>query len=100
MQAHQLPIAVLNACQSGKQVGAQETSLGSRLMAAGVQLVVAMGYSVTVSAAALLMQTLYGALLDGQPLAQAIRRGRLALYNDKGRRAAYDQTIQLEDWLL
>jgi hypothetical protein len=100
LQAHQLPIAVLNACQSGKQVGAQETSLGSRLMAAGVQLVVAMGYSVTVSAAALLMETLYGALLDGQPLAQAIRRGRLALYNAKGRRAAYDQTIQLEDWLL
>ncbi len=56
---HRIPIAILNACQSGKQVGASETSLGSRLMQAGVQLVLAMGYSVTVSAAELLMKTLY-----------------------------------------
>jgi hypothetical protein len=49
---HQVPIVILNACQSGKQVGAQETSLGSRLMQAGVQLVLAMGHSITVSAVA------------------------------------------------
>jgi hypothetical protein len=38
---YQIPIAILNACQSGKQVGeevdASETSLGSRLMQAGMQ---------------------------------------------------------------
>jgi tetratricopeptide (TPR) repeat protein/type II secretory pathway predicted ATPase ExeA len=33
-------------------------------------------------------------------LAPAIRRARLELYNDKSRRAAFDQTISLEDWLL
>ncbi|MCA9993854.1 MAG: CHAT domain-containing protein, partial [Anaerolineales bacterium] len=77
-----------------------ETSLGSRLMAAGAQLVVAMGYSVTVTAAEKLMSELYRQLLAGQPPAQAIRQGRLALYNDRKRQAAYDQQIELEDWLL
>lgn len=45
-----IPVCILNACQSGKQVNSllpsgemRETSLGSRLMAAGVQTVVAMG---------------------------------------------------------
>ena len=33
---HHVPITILNACQSGKQIGASETSLGSRLMQAGV----------------------------------------------------------------
>jgi hypothetical protein len=32
---HQIPVVILNACQSGKQVGATETSLGSRLLQAG-----------------------------------------------------------------
>ena len=97
---YRIPVVILNACQSGKQVGASETSLGSRLMQAGAQLVLAMGYSITVSAARLLMQTLYRQLFEGKDLAAAIRRARLELYNDKGRRAYFNQAIDLEDWLL
>ena len=107
LRARQIPIAILNACQSGKQVAvseattaAVETSLGAALQAAGVQLVLAMGYSVTVTAAELLMQALYEHLLAGQPPATAIRRGRLALYQQKLRRASFGQQIPLEDWLL
>ncbi|MCP4423653.1 MAG: CHAT domain-containing protein, partial [Chloroflexi bacterium] len=100
LTSHQIPIAILNACQSGMQVGDSETSLGGRLMAAGVQWALAMGYSVTVSAAELLMTTLYQRLLAGDDLAQAVRRGRLELFNQKERRAAFDQRVQLEDWLL
>ncbi len=100
LNEYQVPIIILNACQSGKQVGATETSLGSRLLAAGAQLVLAMGYSVTVSAARLMMTTLYRQLLDGRNPATAIRRARLELYNDKRRKAAYAQEIRLEDWLL
>jgi tetratricopeptide (TPR) repeat protein len=97
---HQIPIAILNACQSGKQVGASETSLGSRLVQAGMQMVVAMGYTVTVSAAERLIKTLYGQLLNGAELAVAVRRARQDLYADKSRRAYYGQRIELEDWLL
>jgi tetratricopeptide (TPR) repeat protein len=132
-----IPICILNACQSGKQVRSphsddpvravrepplpddaetnnptranrhspllddvRETSLGSRLMAAGVQMVVAMGYSVTVTAAALMMETLYGQLFARQGIPEAIRLGRKALYNQKNRRVYFNQMVELEDWLL
>ena len=127
-----IPICILNACQSGKQVRAdagtnagadagtdagtnagtdadaanrmaietRETSLGSRLMTAGVQMVVAMGYSVTVSAAALMMKKLYGELFAAQGIPEAIRLGRKALYNDKNRQVYFNQVVELEDWLL
>src|SRR6266487_2543447 len=100
LNSHQVPIAILNACQSGKQIGASETSLGSRLMQAGVQMVLAMGYSVTVSAAELLMKTLYTHLFASDDLSIAIRHARTELYNHKARRAYFDQQIDLEDWLL
>ncbi|MGB3405121.1 MAG: tetratricopeptide repeat protein [Microcoleaceae cyanobacterium] len=99
-----IPVCLLNACQSGKQIDNvedyRETSLGSRLMAAGMQMVVAMGYSVTVSAAQKMMQQLYQHLLTGKEITEAIRLGRLELYNDKERQAYFNQTIELEDWLL
>ena len=97
---HQVPIAILNACQSGKQVGASETSLGSQLLGAGMQAVLAMGYSVTVTAAERLMASLYRQLFSGAALAAAIRAGRLELFNRKDRRGYYNQVVDLEDWLL
>jgi tetratricopeptide (TPR) repeat protein len=97
---HQVPITILNACQSGKQIGERETSLGSHLIQVGLQLVLAMGYSVTVNAAELLMSVLYQHLFAGDDLAVAIRHARSELYNNKERRAYFDQRIDLEDWLL
>ncbi|MFN8467953.1 MAG: tetratricopeptide repeat protein [Caldilineaceae bacterium] len=97
---HGVPIAILNACQSGKQVGDRETSLGSQLLGGGIQTVLAMGYTVMVTAAELLMQRLYGQLFSGAELADAICAGRLALYNRKGRKGSYNQVVDLEDWLL
>ncbi|BAZ31896.1 hypothetical protein NIES4074_43690 [Cylindrospermum sp. NIES-4074] len=123
-----IPVCILNACQSGKQVKpnppapfpareggeeelpsphrggvggeVRETSLGSRLMTAGMQMVVAMGYSVTVSAAKLMMEQLYKHLFDHKPISEAIRLGRRELFNDKERKAYSNKFINLEDWLL
>lgn len=119
-----IPVCILNACQSGKQIRGQgdgetretrgqgdeeeaknqeiirETSLGSRLMAAGMQMVVAMGYSVTVSAAKLMMQQLYQHLFEEKEITTAIRLGRKELFNIKQRQAYFNYTIDLEDWLL
>ncbi|NEO86993.1 MAG: CHAT domain-containing protein, partial [Spirulina sp. SIO3F2] len=78
----------------------RETSLGSQLMVAGVQMVVAMGYSITVTAAALMMKTLYGQLFAQQGIPEAIRLGRRELYNNKERRVYFNQLEPLEDWLL
>jgi len=112
-----VPVCVLNACQSGKQVRqvdeeteeegnpialpeAQETSLASRLMAAGLQTVVAMGYSVTVTAATIFMERLYAQLLEQQSLPEAILAARRELYKRKGRQVYAKQVLDLEDWLL
>lgn len=101
-----IPVCILNACQSGKQLNQvntadnRETSLGSRLMSAGMQMVVAMSYSVTVTAAEIMMQQIYTHLFDNQDLNHAIRLGRRELFNRKGRRAYYNTEIELEDWLL
>ncbi|WP_306296882.1 CHAT domain-containing protein [Nostoc sp. TCL26-01] len=110
-----IPVCILNACQSGKQVrgdgeqGAEEaggagetreTSLGSRLMTAGMQMVVAMGYSVTVSAARLMMEQVYQNLFGGKEITEAIRLGRRELFNNKTRKAYFNTNIDLEDWLL
>ena len=102
LRIHQIPIVALNACQSGKQLGntATETSLGSRLLASGAQLVIAMGYSVTVSAARIFMTRFYEELLAGREPSSAIRAARLELHRDKARRAAYNKEIDLEDWML
>ena len=97
---HSIPIAVLNACQSGKLTADTEASVGSRLLEAGVQTVVAMGYSVTVSAAALMMTELYRQLFKDQNLSRAVCYARKALHDDKNRKAYYDQTVELEDWML
>jgi hypothetical protein len=100
LQSHQVPIAILNACQSGKETGDRESSLGNLLVQAGIQFVLAMGYSVTVSAAELMMRIFYGRLFAMDDLPTAIRNARQELFNGKGRRAYYNQMIDLEDWLL
>ena len=98
---HGIPIAILNACQSGQETGDAETSLGSRLLQAGVQTVVAMSYSVTVSGATALMGALYRQLFQPpHDLLTALAAGRTALHHEKARKAGYNQQIELEDWLL
>ncbi|MEZ4676952.1 MAG: CHAT domain-containing protein [Caldilineaceae bacterium] len=96
-----IPMAILNACQSGQETGAPETSLGSRLLLAGVQTVVAMGYSVTVVGATRFMEHFYAALFQPpHDLLRALAAGRTALHHEKQRNARFNRTIPLEDWLL
>ncbi|OQW90840.1 MAG: hypothetical protein BWK79_18600 [Beggiatoa sp. IS2] len=98
---YEIPIAILNACQSAKQLNqATETSLASRLQQAGIQAVLAMAYSVMVTAATKFMGTLYQQLFAGTPLPVAVCLARRTLHTDKARRAHYNQQINLEDWLL
>ncbi len=97
---HHLPIVVLNACQSSKQSSASEADLGSRLMEAGVPLVLAMGYSLSVSAAQHLFRVLYEQMCQGEAFSVAVQRARHALWQHKQRRGYFQQTVALDDWLL
>jgi len=78
----------------------RETSLASRLMTAGMQMVVGMGYSVTVSAVKLMMEKVYTHLFNQKDITEAIRLGRRELFMQKERKAYFSKTIDLEDWLL
>ena len=97
---HRVPLVVLNACQSGKQVGEAETSLAARLMQAGVQNAIGMAWSLTVTAAERMIPVLYEKLFAGASPEAAILAGRRALRDDKQRRAYMNERIELEDWLL
>jgi len=55
-----------------------------------------MSYSVTVSAASILMQELY----RHDDLSISLRAARMALADNKARQAAFNRMIDLEDWLL
>ena len=97
---HRIPLVVLNACQSGKQTGVTETSLAAGLMKSGVKMVVAMRWSITVTAAQKFITKLYSTLFDGYSAEDAITYARLALADSKERRAVLNETITLEHWLV
>jgi energy-coupling factor transporter ATP-binding protein EcfA2 len=105
---HQIPITILNTCESGKQVGLTETSLSGQFMEAGVPLVLAMRYTVTLGAARSFMKTLYQHLFGESEshhqsipdMATAICYARKKLYNNKERGSTFNEPIELEDWII
>ena len=96
----QIPVVILNACQSGKQETEPETNLASRLAEAGARAVLAMAYSVTVSAARQFMEVFYHEAFNGKPLSEAVTRARQNLSNKKERDAYFGLQVKLQDWML
>lgn len=95
-----IPIVILNACQSARQEHEPESNLASQLSEAGVRAVLAMSYSVTVSAAREFMQAFYREAFDHGRLSDAVTRGRQRLHLEKRRAAYFGMQIELEDWML
>jgi tetratricopeptide (TPR) repeat protein len=96
---HRIPVAVLNACQSAMQT-VSEAGLAQRLAEAGVPVTVGMAYSVTVTAAEKSMPVLYEHLSAGADPVAAVHAARSELFEHRGRRAYFDQQLDLEDWML
>jgi CHAT domain len=65
-----------------------------------VAVVVAMRHSILVTTAKLFMGSFYEGLFAGKSVAAAARNARACLYNDKSRKAHFNQTIDVEDWLV
>ena len=97
---HSIPVVILNACQSGMLTGENQSSMGNRLIEAGVRTVLAMSYSITATAARQMMETLYTRLVQKNDLFHAIRWARARLLDQKSRDANFRYTIDLEDWVL
>ena len=95
----QVPVVVLNACQSGAVGKELEASVATALLKAGCAAVVAMAYSVYAVAAAEFMAAFYESLFAGDSVGQAVTAGRRRLF-------AHDQRpspkgdMPLADWLV
>jgi tetratricopeptide (TPR) repeat protein len=105
LHRQQVSLIVLSACQSAMVAG--EDALGcvaARLTHGGIPAVLAMTYSVLVTAAEQLFGKFYGELAGGQPLGVALANARRDLYLRKRRGQRWRGTAQIElelaDWFL
>ncbi len=108
-----VPVLLLNACRSAhadppekpEQAGEEDVhgevasfgSLALEVMDKGVSGVVAMRYNVYVVTAAQFVADLYGALVDGLPLGEAVTLGRKQLDARPQREIAF-APVALQDW--
>jgi hypothetical protein len=94
-----VPVAVLNACQSGA-VGKQlEAAVATRLLRGGAASVVAMAYSVYAVAAAEFMAAFYERLFAGETVSAAVTAGRQRLFRHPDRPSPKGD-LPLADWLV
>ena len=99
LAAGQVPVVVLNACQSGAVGKELEASVATALLNAGCAAVVAMAYSVYAVAAADFMAEFYESLFAGKSVGQAVTTGRKRLF-DHDQRPSLKGGLPLADWLV
>jgi tetratricopeptide (TPR) repeat protein len=99
LAAAEVPVVVLNACQSGA-VGKQlEAAVATRLLHGGAESVVAMAYRVYAVAAAEFMAAFYERLFAGDSISQAVTAGRRQLFRYDARPSAKGD-LPLGDWVV
>lgn len=109
-----LPLAFLEACQTGQSTETADAAVAAAMLAAGAGSVIAMSHSVLVTTAGLFTAAFYRALTEGRTIAQAVTRARQAVAADKRRGTAIElvddpaarargemvrkKTFELTDW--
>jgi len=97
-----VPAVVLNACQSAMvddRAEDQFASVAAALLRSGMRSVVAMAYSLYVSGAQQFLRAFYRRLFEEGSVAQAVRAGRQAMLQERGR-VCVRGTFPLDDWLV
>ncbi len=85
-----VPLMLLDACQTAQTDQANPFgSVASKLIEAGIGSVLAMNYSVLVSATRLLTAAFYGGLAHGQTIGQAVDAARFAMLMEPERARLY-----------
>ncbi|MEV6112391.1 tetratricopeptide repeat protein [Streptomyces sp. NPDC052109] len=95
----EVPVVVLNACQSAVLGSQVEAAVATRLLQEGAGAVVAMAYSVYAVAAAEFMTAFYERLFAGDRVAQAVAAGRQRLAQND-RRPSPKGRLPLADWMV
>ena len=96
---NEVPLVVLNACQSGAIDRDLEAAVATRLLSTGTASVVAMAYTVYAVAAAEFMAAFYERIFAGETVSAAVRAGRSSMYH-ADRRPSPKGPMPLADWLV
>ncbi|MFD3312954.1 tetratricopeptide repeat protein [Streptomyces sp. NPDC058694] len=99
LKKSQVPVVVLNACQSAVLGSQLEAAVATRLLQEGAGAVVAMAYSVYAVAAAEFMTAFYERLFAGDLLSAAVSAGRQRL-DRHPLRPSPKGLMPLADWLV
>jgi tetratricopeptide (TPR) repeat protein len=99
LKAAQVPVVVLNACQSGAVGKALEAAVATRLLQEGIASVVAMAYTVYTVAAAEFMAAFYERLFVGDTVSVAVTAGRRRLFQ-ADLRPSPKGDMPLADWVV
>lgn len=100
LRDHRIPLAFLEACQSGLAEQASE-SVASGLLKVGVASVVAMSHSVLVVTARRFVAEFYQALAEGRRVGDAMLAGQRALAGNKSRGRVFGlDELRLDDWFV
>lgn len=94
-----IPVVVLNACQSGAIGKDAEAAVATRLLVGGTASVVAMAYSVHAVAAAEFMAAFYERLFAGDPVSIAVTAGRQRMFRSNLRPSRVGD-LPLADWII
>jgi tetratricopeptide (TPR) repeat protein len=99
LSAAEVPVVVLNACQSGAVGKELEAAIATRLLQEGTSSVVAMAYTVFAVAAAEFMAAFYERLFAGDTISGAVSAGRRRLA-ERPDRPSPKGKMPLADWLV
>jgi tetratricopeptide (TPR) repeat protein len=101
LKTKQIPVCMFNACQSAKQESLdRDTGFGRQLVKEGVQMAIAMCYSISITAAEIMMEKIYSSIFNNDSIEASVAAGRRELYLKRERNAWLGHVIKLEDWLL
>ena len=95
----EVPVVILNACQSGAVGADTGAAVATRLVRDGAAAVVAMAYSIYAVAAAEFLATFYERLFAGDTIGQAVTAGRKRLFVADGRPSPKGD-LPLADWIV
>ena len=99
LRKHNIPVMVLNACQSAMLAEDPFASVAVSLLHAGIRNVVAMSYSLWVSGAEVFVPAFYKQLFTTSDISGAIQAGRREMFRNHMRDTYYGKTL-FHDWMV
>jgi len=99
LRKHNIPVMVLNACQSAMHAADPFASVAVSLLHAGIRNVVAMSYSLWVSGAEVFVPAFYKQLFTTSDISGAIQAGRREMFRNHMRDTYYGKTL-FHDWMV